>query len=96
MRKQLISFCAGNKVFVKYQAQGGVNLNPPLAYAFGVLLVTTKHCNESSLAVLWLSHIASILVDSCINCQLNASCTSITRWLCSLSTCLDRRASLRT
>jgi len=22
--------CAGNKVFVKYQAQGGVNPNPPL------------------------------------------------------------------
>jgi len=30
-------FCAGNKVFVKYQAQGGVlTPNPPLAYALGV------------------------------------------------------------
>jgi len=32
MRKHFIS-CEGNKVFVKYQAQGGVNPNPPLAYA---------------------------------------------------------------
>jgi len=32
MRKQLI-ICAGNTVFVKYQAQGGVSPNPPLAHA---------------------------------------------------------------
>jgi len=30
MRKHLINLlCAGNKVFVKYQAQGGVNPKPP-------------------------------------------------------------------
>jgi len=30
MRKQLINLlCGGNKVFVKYQAQGGANPNPP-------------------------------------------------------------------
>jgi len=27
--------CAGNKDFVKYQAQGGVNPKPPLVYALG-------------------------------------------------------------
>jgi len=32
MRKQLINhLCAGNKVFVRYQAQGG--FNPTLVYA---------------------------------------------------------------
>jgi len=31
MRKQLINpYCAGNKVFVTYQAQGGFNPKPPL------------------------------------------------------------------
>jgi len=30
MRKQLINhICAGNQVFVKYQAQGGITPNPP-------------------------------------------------------------------
>jgi len=39
--------------------------------------VATEHCNERYLTVLWLSHIASILVDSCVNCQINASYTSM-------------------
>jgi len=52
--------------------------------------VATEHCDEHCLTVLWLSDIASILVDSCINRKINAPCsTSIARWLCSLSTCLD-------
>ena len=38
-----------------------------------VLLVAMEHCNERYLAVLWLSHIAKILVDLCINCQVNVS-----------------------
>ena len=30
--------CAGNKIFVKYQAQGFFNPNPPLAYALGLAI----------------------------------------------------------
>jgi len=30
MRETLNLLCAGNEVFVKYQAQGGFNPNPPL------------------------------------------------------------------
>ena len=41
-----------------------------------------SHCFVRFLTVLWLSHIASILVDSCINGQSNTSCPSIAHWLC--------------
>ena len=36
--------CAGNNIFVKYQAQGGVNPNPPLRTP---LFVLTKNQNET-------------------------------------------------
>jgi len=42
--KTINFLCAVNKVFVKYQAQWGVNPKPPLAYALGYLYVNlSKH-----------------------------------------------------
>ena len=35
MRKQLIPFCAGNKVFLIYQGQEGLTPNAPLHTLFG-------------------------------------------------------------
>jgi len=36
--KTINPLCAGNKVFVKYQAQGWVNFKHPLAYALANIL----------------------------------------------------------
>ena len=49
MPKQLISFCAGDKVFVNIKLKGGgVNPNPPhLAYALAVRLLCESQIVKS-------------------------------------------------
>jgi len=44
--KTINLLCEGAKVFVKYQAQGGFQPHPPLAYA----LLRSIHCESSRVA----------------------------------------------
>ena len=74
MRKQLNFLCTGNKIFVKYQAQG--RLTPPLAYAhtrntlFWEMHIlssfSTRHIDSLSLTLqkylLWISLGFTIIV----------------------------------
>ena len=45
--KTINLFCAGNKVFVNFQAQGGVLAPTPLAYALApVKIFCIRHCAQ--------------------------------------------------
>jgi len=48
--KTINLLCAGNKVFVKYQAQGGLTPTTPLAYALGWLSMISSEAFVFSLA----------------------------------------------